>query len=98
MTVNLLVVVRVQPGLGHLQEQAFARLAPLVRHEAGCLRYDLHRVEDDPDTFILFEEWESQHALDAHDRAPHMVAQDAANKTFRVGPATVLRVASEPVA
>ena len=57
------------------------KLAALVRAEAGCLRYeytvdtssplaiaepiDEHRV-------TLIEQWESEAALAAHTRAPHM--------------------------
>lgn len=84
--------------MGDRQVEAFRRLAPLVRAETGCLRYDLHRVDGDLDRFLLLEEWESSAALDAHDIAPHMTAQAAANAEFRDGPVTVVRYDPEPVA
>ena len=98
MTVNLAILISTRPGLGHRQVAAFEQLAPLVRAESGCIQYDLHREESDDDRFILFEQWESQAALDAHDVAPHMTAQDAANQEFRAGPVTVVRYTPQPIA
>ena len=77
------VIVTMQVEAGRMAEfLAVAReLAALVRAEAGCLRYeytvdtpsplaiqepiDEHRV-------TLIEQWESDAALEAHTRAPHM--------------------------
>ena len=98
MTVDLANLISTRRGQGHLQEEAFKRLAPLVRAETGCLRYDLHRVDGEEDSFLLLEQWASQAALDAHDAAPHMVAQDAANAEFRSGPVTVIRYLADPIA
>jgi quinol monooxygenase YgiN len=98
MTVRLAILISTRAGLGHLQKEAFAGLAPLVRAETGCIQYDLHSVEGEPDRFLLLEQWESQAALDAHDVAAHVVTQDAANGEFRAGPVTVLRLSPEPVA
>ena len=98
MTVNLAILISTRPGLGHRQVEAFEQLAPLVRAENGCIQYDLHRVEDDDDRFVLFEQWESQADLDRHDVAAHMTSQDAANAEFRAGSATVVRYTQQPVA
>nr|WP_237266757.1 antibiotic biosynthesis monooxygenase [Pseudomonas sp. ADAK22] len=35
-------MINTQPGKGAEQRAAFAKLAPLVRAEHGCLHYDLH--------------------------------------------------------
>ncbi|WP_336604663.1 antibiotic biosynthesis monooxygenase family protein [Pseudomonas sp. ADAK22] len=40
--VRLVVMINTQPGKGAEQRAAFAKLAPLVRAEHGCLHYDLH--------------------------------------------------------
>lgn len=91
-TVTLVVAIRTLPGLGHRQRAAFAALAPLVRAEPGCRRYDLLPVEGDADAFVLIEEWASREALDAHGRAPHMADAASDARTFRDGPATVHRL------
>ncbi|MFE1880209.1 putative quinol monooxygenase [Streptomyces diastatochromogenes] len=95
--IRLLVIITCLPGRGQEQADAFTRLAPLVRAEDGCLHYDLHRT-DDPDRFVLLEQWASQEALAAHDTAPHMVEADAANKAFRAGPVDVIRLHAGPIA
>ncbi|MGW7308342.1 putative quinol monooxygenase, partial [Streptomyces sp. NPDC054835] len=82
-TIRLLIHITALPGRGGEQVAAFERLAPVVRAEDGCLQYDLHRVADDSDRFVLLERWASAEALAAHDAAPHMVSADAANKAFR---------------
>ncbi|GAA0703620.1 hypothetical protein GCM10010193_68170 [Kitasatospora atroaurantiaca] len=92
------VLITTQPGRGAEQVAAFAALAPVVRAEPGCLRYDLHSVDGDPDRFVLLEEWASARALQEHDASEHMRAADAANKAFRAGPAEVILLGPAPVA
>lgn len=90
--VKLLVLITTLPGRGREQREAYERLAPLVRAEEGCLRYDLHGVADDPDRFVLIEEWTSKAALAAHDATPHMIEADAAAPAFRAGLAQLLEL------
>ncbi|MEU3913036.1 putative quinol monooxygenase [Streptomyces sp. NPDC029721] len=96
--VKLVVLITTLPGRGREQREAYERLAPLVRAEEGCLRYDLHGVTGDPDRFVLIEEWTSQEALAAHDTTPHMLDADATTPTFRAGPAQVLQLTAAPLA
>jgi quinol monooxygenase YgiN len=98
LPLRAVVLIKTQPGRGVEQKAAFAALAPVVRAEPGCLRYDLHAVEDDPDRFVLIEEWASAEALQAHDDSPHMRAADTANRAFRAGAAEVFLLAPTPVA
>ncbi|WP_331736817.1 putative quinol monooxygenase [Streptomyces sp. NBC_00211] len=95
--VRLHILITALAGRGQEQVDAFERLAPLVRAEQGCLQYDLHRVVDDPDRFVLVELWASRDALAAHDVTAHMVAADAASPAFRAGPARVIEIEAEPV-
>ena len=54
-----------------------------VRAEKGCIEYQA-TVDADPklkaqtpfgpDTFVVIEKWESEEALQAHFKAPHMAA------------------------
>ncbi|MGW6708367.1 putative quinol monooxygenase [Streptomyces sp. NPDC054956] len=93
-----MIVITTLPGRGREQIDAYERLAPVVRAEDGCLRYDLHRVSGDPDRFLLMEEWESKAALAAHDVTPHMIEADAASPAFRAGPAQVIEFDADPLA
>ncbi len=40
--------------------------------EPGCISYTFSADLGDPGRFRIFEEWDSQEALDAHFRTPHM--------------------------
>lgn len=41
-----------------------------ARAEAGCINYDLYRDRKDGRNFVIYENWESQAALDRHFKAP----------------------------
>ena len=54
-----------------------AALEPLIaatQQEAGCLRYQLHQSLENPQSWMLHEEWVSEEALDAHQQEPHFIA------------------------
>jgi quinol monooxygenase YgiN len=46
-------------------------LAAASRQEPGCVSYVPHRVESDPDTILIYEQYHDQAALDAHRASPH---------------------------
>ncbi|EIM73556.1 putative quinol monooxygenase [Nitratireductor rhodophyticola] len=51
------------------EEELGRRLTALVeptRAEPGCINYDLHRLNDDGSVWMLYENWVSKAALDAH--------------------------------
>ncbi|MGE0822705.1 MAG: putative quinol monooxygenase [Candidatus Binatia bacterium] len=43
-----------------------------TRKEPGCLMYTFYADRDDPNTFFIFEEWESEDALAKHFQTEHM--------------------------
>ncbi|GAB4557245.1 MAG: putative quinol monooxygenase [Haliangiales bacterium] len=43
-----------------------------TRAEAGCISYTFSADFADPGGFYVFEEWESEEALAAHFKTPHM--------------------------
>lgn len=48
--------------------------------ETGALQYDLHRDIKEPRRFVFFERWESEAALAAHNKTPHVEALGRALK------------------
>ena len=46
-------------------------LTPPSRQEPGCISYVPHRVESEPDTVVIYEQYRDQAALDAHRASPH---------------------------
>jgi quinol monooxygenase YgiN len=46
-------------------------LAAASRQEPGCVNYIPHRVEDDPDTILIYEQYRDAQALAAHRETAH---------------------------
>jgi (4S)-4-hydroxy-5-phosphonooxypentane-2,3-dione isomerase len=62
----------VQTGKGDLVEAALRRMAPLVQaNEPGCRAYQVCRASDNPDYFLLYEQYDDEAALAAHREMPH---------------------------
>jgi len=46
-------------------------LTAASRQEPGCVSYVPHRVESDPDTILIYEQYRDQSALDTHRNSAH---------------------------
>lgn len=63
---------KAQAGQGEEVAGGLRRMAEAVREaEPGCVRYDVIRLDVDPDRFIIYEQYRDQEALDAHAVTPH---------------------------
>lgn len=51
---------------------AATEMAEATRHEQGCITYAFFQSIEDPTTFRVFEEWESDAHLKAHFEVAHM--------------------------
>ncbi len=60
-----------------------------TREEPGCISYTFSADLADPAVFHIFEEWESQDALDAHFKTAHMATFQAAMGGFGIQEMTV---------
>ena len=52
--------------------QAMLSMQASTKPEAGCLVYDFYSALNDSNLMYVYEEWESEAALAAHNQAPHM--------------------------
>jgi len=52
--------------------QLARRMADATRTELGCISYDFYVGLSDPNTLMLFQEWESMEALMGHFQTDHM--------------------------
>jgi quinol monooxygenase YgiN len=43
-----------------------------TRQEAGCVNYDLHQADDDPNVFVFYENWRSREDWDHHNQRPFL--------------------------
>jgi quinol monooxygenase YgiN len=48
-----------------------ALLATESRREPGCVSYIAHQVQDDPDSFLIYEQYLDPQALEAHRASAH---------------------------
>ena len=59
-------------GKGDLVERTLREMADAVRaDEPACLVYRAARSTEDPDVFVLYEEYADEEALLAHRETPH---------------------------
>ena len=72
MAVRLVITLNAAPGKGAEFEAAFGKLQAAVRAgEPGNLQYDLFRSKDEADTYVVYEQYADEAALEAHRSAPH---------------------------
>ena len=57
-------------------------LAAASRQEPGCVSYIPHRVESDPDTIVIYEQYRDMAALDAHRTAPRLISPSTPSAVF----------------
>ncbi|MDR3737423.1 MAG: putative quinol monooxygenase [Terracidiphilus sp.] len=52
-------------------DEILRKLTAASRQEPGCLAYIPHRVEGDPDTVLIYEQYADAAAEAAHRQSPH---------------------------
>jgi quinol monooxygenase YgiN len=83
--------MRVDPAHRERFLAATAAVTAATRSEPGNVHYRYSRDEDDPSLVLIFEEWESEAALDAHFATPHMQEFLAAIPTLGISDGDVHR-------
>jgi quinol monooxygenase YgiN len=60
----------------HLEEAValLRELAEASRAERGCLAYEVFLSAEDPETVVLWQQWESEEALESHFASDHVDA------------------------
>ncbi len=70
------------------------KLIETTRNEEGCIQYDLHQDNNDPATFLFYENWESRELWQIHMNNTHlqdyMKATDGAVENFVLNEMTVI--------
>ena len=60
-----------RPGHEEAVADLFRTLTAVSREEPGCLMYLVHRHQEEPHRFFIYEQYRDAAALDAHRAAPH---------------------------
>ena len=76
-----------KPGQDKGVEQVLRGMVSPTRNEPGCNRYDLYCTKDSPASYVLFEIYKDQAALEAHRGTEHY-------KSYR---ARIPELLSEPI-
>ena len=69
--VALIVHYQAKPGMGDEVAALLARHTAATRAEPGNLDFVALRGTEDPDSFVLYERYESEDAFKAHQASPH---------------------------
>jgi quinol monooxygenase YgiN len=51
--------------------ETLRKLAAASRQEPGCISYIPHHLEEDPDTVLIYEQYQDTKALEAHRASEH---------------------------
>jgi quinol monooxygenase YgiN len=78
------------PGMGDDLEREFKKLAPKVLNDPGAITYIVHRAADDPDKFLVYEQYENQDAFKKHSQTEHFKAYKEATKGMVTGKTEVI--------
>ncbi|HBX56254.1 putative quinol monooxygenase [Pseudomonas sp. UBA2684] len=68
---TLIATLTALDGQAEVVEAGLRLLVAASRQEAGCLQYDLHRHQDNPQRFIMIEQWQNSAALNEHQNTAH---------------------------
>ena len=72
MALTVVAKLKAKAGQEKQMEEALRGMIPKVAEEKGCLKYILHRSNQDPTVFVFYEEYQDQAAFDLHGKTPHM--------------------------
>jgi quinol monooxygenase YgiN len=64
----------IDPAKADVAQQLTSTLVAETRKEPGNVAYEYFRSHHDPGRWSVFEEWESEDALNTHMASPHMAA------------------------
>ncbi|WP_431222700.1 putative quinol monooxygenase [Serratia sp. L9] len=71
MEVRVVATLQAKPECVDAVNDAVHQIIEASRLEVGNLQYDLHRDMDKPGSFVFFERWASNEALEKHNATEH---------------------------
>jgi quinol monooxygenase YgiN len=67
----LAVTLVAKPGMEKSLADGFRPLIEASRLEPGCLLYVVHQRKDEPQKFLVYEQYKDEEALEAHRNSAH---------------------------
>jgi len=65
-------IIPIRPDCREQALEMARRMTEATQSESGCITYDFYVGLSDPNSLLLFQEWENMEALMAHFQTPHM--------------------------
>jgi len=69
---TLIAKIVAKPEKRELVKSELLKLIPPTRAEEGCINYDLHQDDKNPNLFVFHENWESKALLEEHLASKHI--------------------------
>jgi quinol monooxygenase YgiN len=83
--------VKVKPESRAEAAEAAVKMVRATRKEPGCKSYGFYADLEDPNTFLIFEQWDDDAALMAHFQSPHMAEFNSLIPRFLAAPPSIDR-------
>lgn len=71
---TITATITAKPEKRDLVKQALLDLIPPTLKEEGCLNYDLHQDNENPDRFFFYENWATRDLWLNHNASAHIAA------------------------
>ncbi|MBX9690645.1 MAG: antibiotic biosynthesis monooxygenase [Candidatus Obscuribacterales bacterium] len=96
--VTVVARLKAKAGLEEQVKQELLKMVEATRKEKGCLNYDLHVDNSDPQTFLFYENWVSRMALEDHFQTEHFLnLRSKQNELFAEPSAiNIMKMISDP--
>jgi quinol monooxygenase YgiN len=85
----LLATLKANEGKGDVVAEEFKKLVPKVLKDPGTMGYLVCRGTDDPNKFVVVEQYENREALQFHGQAEHFKAFNATTRGMFAGRAEI---------
>jgi quinol monooxygenase YgiN len=70
-SVKVMNVWQCTPDTEETFEQELKRLVDTSVTESGCLAYEIYQPKNQPNEYVMIEEWQDEDALDQHQNSAH---------------------------
>ena len=71
---TVMAKILAKPNKSEFVKSELLKLIAITRAEEGCISYDLHQDNENPNLFLFFENWESRELLEKHLKTKHIQA------------------------
>ncbi|MBN3553463.1 antibiotic biosynthesis monooxygenase [Fictibacillus nanhaiensis] len=71
MSITINAILKAKPGKEESLREELIQVVQASRKEEGCISYTLHESTENPETFVFYENWLDEDALNRHMESDH---------------------------